>query len=81
MFTFLCLFRLPSNMYFQMFKLEPLNVSTRLCIYPSTEVQIDGRPRRLSFFPGDKVVRYTGPYGRPSFLLLWRYFLQTTIKL
>ena len=30
------------------------------------EVQIDGRPRRLSFFPGDKVVRFTGPYGRPS---------------
>ena len=31
-----------------------------------SEVQIDGRPRRLSFFPGDKVVHFTGPYGRPS---------------
>ena len=34
-------------------------------ITPS-EVQIDGRPRRLSFFPGDKFVQFTGPYGRPN---------------
>ena len=48
----------------------------KIAVVVNTEVQIDGRPRRLSFFPGDKVVRFTGPYGRPSLSVnFFRYIL------
>ena len=43
------------------------------------EMQIDGRPVARGdylFFPGDKVVHFTGPYGRPSLSVMIK-----TIKL